>query len=155
MQPHSLQTFFLPQQFSEKASTLRAEIYNLAQTLLKRTPSRHVFVPIRSMQYLAIIDGPDIWFVDSQAYAVNGNEGGRMITVSWHIEPTDDRDSLVQHLPLRIVFYDMDMSEIQLRLSGEFLQAMQQMDQRYRDSQIPGEGARIVAFRKSPQTPDH
>ncbi len=144
MQSHSIQTFFLPDQFSQKTSAMRADCYNLAHTLLKRTDSDHVFVPIRSMQYLAVIDGDDFWFVDSQAYAVNENEGGRMITVSWHSNAALDRKALNEQVPIQVVFYDRDMVQIQLRLTGEFHQAMLQMDQRYRDQQIPQEGARII-----------
>lgn len=143
----SQQTFFLPRQFSTQKSTMRFETYNLAQTLLNRTQSDHVFVPIRSLQYLAIIDGRDIYFVDSQAYAVNDNEGGRMITISWHPSVDIERDSLEQNIPMEIIFYDQDMKDIQRRMCQEFYQAMLQMDQRYRDEQIPVEGAKIVKLK--------
>jgi len=122
--------------------------YNLAHILLNRTTSDHVLVPIRSMQYLAVIDGNDFWFVDSLAYAVNEKEGGRMITVSWHTEKAIDRHSLGQNIPLKVIFYERDMKDIQLRLSSEFFQAMQQMDQRFRDQQIPAEGARIIDWKR-------
>jgi hypothetical protein len=147
MPQHTTQTFFLPPRHSTLHSTLSAESYNLSFTLLKRSESDHLFVPVRSMQYLAIIDGHDIWFVDSQAYAVNEAEGGRMITVSWHVEKQLQRNALDQPVPMRIHFYHKDMSSIQQRLRGEFLRAMQQLDQRYRDQQIPSEGAHIIDLR--------
>lgn len=125
---------------------MRAQTYNLAHTLLNRTDSNHVFVPIRSMQYLAVIEGNDFWFVDSQAYAVKGNEGGRMITISWHSDARIDRNALTDNVPIQVIFYDQDMSDIQLRLTGEFHQAMQLMDERYRDQQIPAEGAKILSL---------
>jgi len=144
---HDYQTFFLPNRFSEKHSTLPSTHYNLAHTLLNRTKSEYIFIPIRSMQYLAIIDGNDFWFVDSQAYAVSNEEGGRMITVSWHPDPGLEKESLDQHHPMKVVFYERDMSDIQIRLCGEFYQAMQLVDQRYRDEQIPVEGARILPLK--------
>lgn len=147
MQPHSLQTFFLPAQYSCQTSTMRSDTYNLARTLLKRTQSDHVYVPIRNLQYLAVIDGNDIYFVDSLAYAVNNNEGGRMITISWHTSATTERASLEQNIPMEIIFYDRDMSHVQSRLCQEFHKAMRLMDQRYRDAQIPPEGARIIALK--------
>lgn len=127
---------------------MRSETYNLAQTLLKRTQSDHVFVPIRSLQYLAVIDGKDIYFVDSRAYAVNDNEGGRMITISWHPSAGNERDSLEQHVPMKINFYHQDMKEIQSRLFQEFHHAMELMDQNYRDEQIPSEGAHIIELKR-------
>lgn len=148
MQQHTQQTFFLPRQFSGQSSTIASTTYNLAHTLLNRTDSDHIFVPIRSLQYLVVIDGNDFWFVDSQAYAVNENEGGRMITISWHTEAELYRDSLEQNIPMKIIFYDQDMQAVQLRLTGEFYQAMQLMDQRYRDQQIPAEGARIIELKR-------
>jgi hypothetical protein len=99
------------------------------------------------MQYLAIIEMHDIWFVDSQAYAVKKKVGGRMITVSWHTRDENERESLDQHLPMKVIYYDQDMSEIQQRLRGEFFKAMQLMDQRYRDEAIPTEGADIIRLK--------
>lgn len=147
MKPHSQQIFFLPKQFLTTASKLRSETYNLAHTLLNRTDSDHVFVPIRSLQYLAVIDGNDFWFVDSQAYAVSDNEGGRMITISWHPDTMIHRESLEDNIPMKINFYDQDMQAIQVRLCREFYEAMQLMDQRFRDEKIPAEGARILQLK--------
>jgi len=141
--PHSKQTFFLPNRFSEKESTIPYASYNLARSLFMRAQSKPVFVPIRSMQYLAVIDGDDIRFVDSEAYAVRNERGGRMITVSWHPDAAG-RESLQQNIPMTVVFYDCDMSEIQARLAGEFQKALQLADSRYRDEQVPQGGARIL-----------
>jgi hypothetical protein len=50
---------------ASEARLLPAEIYNTAHLLLANSPDGCVFVPIRSMQYLAIIDAAEIVFVDS------------------------------------------------------------------------------------------
>lgn len=147
-QPYTQQTFFLPRIFKQYPSTIRSDCFNLAHTLLNRAKSPHVFVPIRSMQYLAVIDGNEVWFIDSLAYAVEHNEGGRLITISWRISNHTERQSLDQNIPMDIIFYARDQQEIQLRLTGEFYQAMSQMDQRYRDEQIPSEGARIIKLNR-------
>ena len=148
MAAHDTQSFFTPDEFSCLQEPLLASTYNLAHILLNRSESEHVFVPIRSMQYLAVIEADAFWFVDSLAYAVRGNEGGRMITVSWHpAQQSSDREGLDQHLDCRIMFYDQDMSDIQTRLRGEFLQSMQQLDQRYRDQNIPAGGAKILSLK--------
>ena len=143
MKPHSVQTFFLPKRFASHQTTIRYDTYNLAHRLLNRTDSSYVFVPIRSLQYLAIIEARDIWFVDSLAYAVSANEGGRLITVSWHTTTTE-RASLEDNIAMEVTYYERDMHDIQIRLTGEFRAAIELMDKRYRDQQIPAEGAKIL-----------
>ena len=89
----------------------------------------------RSLQYLAIIEKNAFWFVDSLAYAVRGDESGRLIRVSWHpVINANQREGLTQHMDCRVIFYGEDMSEIQTRLNSEFYQSMLQIDQRHRDS---------------------
>jgi len=140
MTAHDTQSFFTPDEFSRKKSRLLAAAYNLAHVLLNRSQSSHVFIPIRSLQYLAIIEKNAFWFVDSLAYAVSGNEGGRLIRVSWHpIISATERDGLTQHMDCEVIYYGEDMSDIQTRLTGEFYQAMLQIDQRHRDS-LPSNG---------------
>ena len=135
MTAHDIQSFFTPDEFFCQKNRLMSQAYNLAHVLLKRSQSDHLFIPIRSMQYLAIIEKTAFWFVDSLAYAVRGDEGGRLIRVSWHplIDP-NQRDGLTQHMDCQVIFYGEDMSEIQTRLNSEFYQSMLQIDQRHRDS---------------------
>ena len=127
---------------------LLSRVYNLAHVLLNRSPSDFVFVPIRSMQYLAIIEKDAFWFVDSLAYATRGDEGGRLITVSWHpLLSAGDRSSLSQHMECRVIFYGGDRSEVQQRLRGEFFQAMQLLDQRYRETIVSDSEVSILPLR--------
>ena len=135
MTAHDTQTFFTPDEFSCHETLLLSEAYNLAHVLLNRSNSSHLFVPVRSLQYLAIIEKNAFWFVDSLAYAVRGDEGGRLIKISWHpLLCAGDRVDLTQHMACKVVFYGEDMSEIQSRLISEFYKSMQLLDQRYRDS---------------------
>ena len=137
MTAHDIQSFFTPDEFFCQKTRLISQAYNLAHVLLKRSQSNHLFIPIRSMQYLAIIEKTAFWFVDSLAYAVRGDEGGRLIRISWHpLINSNQRDGLTQHMDCQVIFYGGDMSEIQNRLNSEFYQAMLQIDQRHRDSII-------------------
>ncbi|VAW51663.1 hypothetical protein MNBD_GAMMA06-368 [hydrothermal vent metagenome] len=134
MTAHDTQSFFTPDEFSCRQTRLLSKTYNLAHVLLNRSESSHLFVPVRSLQYLAIIEKNTFWFVDSLAYAVRGDEGGRLIRVSWHpLITAHEREGLTQNMDCKVVFYGEDMSEIQNRLSGEFYQSMLQIDQRHRD----------------------
>lgn len=148
MTAHDTQSFFTPEPFFCVKSTMLARSYNLAQVLLKRSQSDHVFIPIRNLQYLVIIETDAFWFVDSMAYATRGDVGGRLVTISWHPKITaGDREDLSQPVDNRVFFYQQDMRNIQTRLCGELFQAMQQVDQRYRDQHIPAGGARILPLK--------
>lgn len=147
MTTHDSQTFFKPEEFSCQHAQLPSTTYNLANVLLNRSEAKHLFIPIRSMQYLAIIEPATFWFVDSLAYAVRNNEGGRLIAISWHpLLTARDRDNLNQHMVSRVIFYGEDRSDIQNRLQGEFILALQLIDQRYREKYIPKNGARILSL---------
>ena len=134
MTAHDTQSFFTPDEFFCLKTRLLSQTYNLAHVLLNRSQSNHFFVPIRSLQYLAIIEKNSFWFVDSLAYAVRGDEGGRLIKISWHpLINANQREGLNQNMDCRVVFYGEDMREIQNRLNSEFYQSMLQIDQRHRD----------------------
>lgn len=132
------QIFFTPDEFFYEQTRLLSQTYNLAHTLLTRSQSDHLFIPIRSLQYLAIIEANVFWFVDSLAYATRGDEGGRLIRISWHpLIHANQRESLTQHMDCRVVFYGGDMHDVQTRLNNEFYQAMLQIDQRHRETLNP------------------
>jgi hypothetical protein len=138
------ETFFLPNEVGRKASCVSAEIYNLAHTLLARSEFNCVFVPIRRLQFLGVITDNEIVFVDSQAYAYNQDEGGRIIKIAWKFTNARDRKSLSEPVDCDVVYYDPDSRDIQLRLVGDFKEALELMNQRYRDEHLPAKGAKIL-----------
>jgi len=138
------ETFFLPKEVERKQWSVPAEIYNLYRALRQRNLTGHVFVPIRNMQFMAVLDKSEIVFVDSQSYAVSKDEGGRLILVTWKFAESIDRDSLADPVPCEVVFYEKYDSNLQLRLVSEFRQAMELLDQRYRNEQLPARGAKIL-----------
>ena len=150
MSSHSSASFFTPEVYSTHDDLILANTYNLAHTLLHRSNTTHLFIPIRSMQYLAIIEADTIWFVDSMAYAVQDGEGGRMITISWHPQGDTNREGLNQHVPCRVTYYGEEQDEIQRRLRNEFLQAMELVDQRYREQLPDKQEMRSLLFRSTP-----
>jgi hypothetical protein len=96
------------------------------------------------MQFLAVMDKDEIVFVDSQSYAVSENEGGRLILIAWKFPGTHDRDALSDPVPCDVIFYERKDRDTQLRLVREFRESLELMDQRYRDEQMPAEGAKIL-----------
>jgi len=148
MTAHDKQSFFTPEEFSCQKSRLTSATYNLAHILLNRNQLDHLFIPIRSMQYLAVIEQSHFWFVDSQAYAVQDNEGGRLIRISWHpIMDPSQRTGLNQPIDCRVVFYGKDMNDIQRRLIGEFYQAMSLVDRRHSQSLPTNSGINITQLK--------
>jgi len=141
------ETFFLPDEVGRADWTLPADIYNLSHTLFARGGENCVFVPIRSMQYLAVITRDEIVFVDSQAYACRNNEGGRLIMLVWKIT-TPGRSSLGDPVPCQVIHYHKQSAQIQLRLISAFKEALELLDRRYRNRTVPTGGARIIPLRQ-------
>jgi len=141
------ETFFLPDAIERQAWTLPADMYNLSRTLLGRSEFNCVFVPIRSMQYLAVITRDEIVFVDSQSYAYHDEEGGRLIVLAWKFDTAAGRDALDQPQPCQVIHYHPDGRRIQLRLVSAYREALELMDRRHRDRALPPGGAHIVPLR--------
>ena len=95
------------------------------------------------MQFMAILDQHEIIFVDSQSYAVSGDTGGRMILLAWQYGKIE-RDSLEEPVACKVVSYEHDNKEIQIRLVLEFRQAMKLINERYRNGLPVGNGINIV-----------
>ena len=141
------ETFFLPNEVGRKTSSIPANIYNLAHTLLARSEFNCVFVPIRSLQFLGVITDNEIVFVDSLAYAYNQDEGGRIIKVAWKFSNPRERNSLREPVDYDVIYYGPESRDVQLRLIRDFRESMELMDQRYRDEQLPAKGVKILNLR--------
>ncbi len=96
---------------------LPASTYNLAITLLSRCPTRHLFVPIRSMQYMAIIDHEEFVFIDGERKC--------WIDIAWRNFRPQIRDALDQPVAYEAVYYRENMSALMTRLQREFSMALQ------------------------------
>jgi len=111
-----VETFYRPGELRRTASSLPADIYNLAHTLLARAGSGSLFVPIRSMQYLAVLDAEECIFVD-------GNYRP-FIDVAWQSFRPQARAALDEPVTYEVVVYH-ERAEAQLRrLQGEFAGAL-------------------------------
>lgn len=128
----STETFFRPDETGRSRITLPAPLYNLCRLLLTRCPTQSVFVPIRSMQYLAVIDREEIIFVDSQGYAFHDGQGGRLIVQSWSMDMHSTQDSISKPVPIERIYYNDSGDEIQRRLMSEFPPALKRYDERQR-----------------------
>lgn len=96
---------------------LPASTYNLAVTLLARCTTRHLFVPIRSMQYMAIVDNEEFVFIDGERKC--------WIDVAWQNFKPQTRDALDQPVVYQAVYYRENMPAIMARLQSELPAALQ------------------------------
>jgi hypothetical protein len=143
------ETFFRPDQpFAREASALPADVYNGLQLLLAREPSSCVFLPIRSMQYQAVIDREEVVFVDANGgYAHQDGVGGRLIRIAWR-PGSQPRDSLAEPVPCEIVHYFPGLKETQWRLLGETRAALRQVLERQRGPGLAPIERRVIPFRR-------
>jgi hypothetical protein len=116
------ETFYRPDEVAHEPRTLPATTYNLAHVLLARAPGGCLFVPIRSMQFLAVLDSEEFIFVD--------REGGRMIEIAWqHFRP-GERSALDEPVSYEAVYYSASGAQIMSRLQSEFYKALAQLEHR-------------------------
>jgi len=116
------ETFYRPAELSREARTLPAEIYNLAHRLLKRTASDCLFVPLRGLQFLAVLDADEVIFVD--------REGRRLIELAWQRFVPQTRRSLEDPVPYEAVYYSPAATEVMRRVQGEFYKALRELEQK-------------------------
>ncbi|WP_394808245.1 hypothetical protein [Nitrosomonas sp.] len=110
-------TCYRDPEISREARHLSASTYNLAITLLARCPTEHLFVPIRSMQYMAIIDREEFVFIDGERKC--------WIEIAWRNFKPQARDALTQPVAYEAVYYRANQSAIMSRLQREFPAALQ------------------------------
>ena len=117
---------------------LPAEVYNLARLLLARSIESSgkscVFVSIRSMQYLAVIDAEEIVFVD--------REHPSEAQLAWQAFHRRERSALDERVEFEAAFYTQPSLDIMPRLMSEFPKAMQAMA----DKERVGVPAAVLAF---------
>jgi hypothetical protein len=138
--------FFRPEETARERVTLPAPLYNRCRLLLARCVRPHVFVPIRSMQYQAVIDSEEIIFVDNQGYAVRDGRGGRLIVLSWMVTLDSPRESLTEPVPIEIVYYGRETHDTHRRLMSEFPKALSLFEARQQRDSSDGPSATILLF---------
>ena len=135
------ESFEREQPLTQVTSALPAATYNLTRILLAASERGCVFVPIRSMQYLAVVDAEEIIFVDSQHK--------RWVEVAWQDFKPQARAALDEPVAYHAVFYTPDGGETQRRLQAELHAALTLLDTRRR----PTTPAHILPLPRKPTTP--
>ncbi|OOZ38275.1 hypothetical protein [Solemya elarraichensis gill symbiont] len=107
------QTFFRPDEISHFDWMLPAEIYNLLTLIRRDSDGQTLFIALREMQFLAVIDKNEVFFVDGNGeYLYSGDEGGRVIKLAMDSFSPSQRDSVTAPVPCRIVCYSPDAESL-------------------------------------------
>lgn len=141
------EVFFRPEEIACERLTLPAALYNQCRLALARCRNEHVFVPVRSMQIMAVIDTDEVIFVDSMAYAVQDGAGGKLIVLAWSLTPAAGRDDLAAPAPIQLRYYRDDARALHGRLVGEFGQELAQLLERLKKENCPPRSSRVVPLR--------
>lgn len=116
------ESFYREDPIEVRPAQLPASVYNAAHRLLAGSGSGCVFVPIRSMQYLAVIDAEEIIFVDREAR--------HLVELAWRAFRPQARTGLLEPVPYEIHLYLAKARESLVRLQGDFAKALEQMERR-------------------------
>ncbi|OOG23881.1 hypothetical protein B1C78_10155 [Thioalkalivibrio denitrificans] len=120
-------------------SMLRADTYNRARLLLSESGQEALFVPIRPMQYLAVIQAGEFVFVDGL--------GPRVVQFIWHRFRTGERQALTDPVAFELVCFRPDAGEIVQRLHVELSRALALQASRRRR---PAPTGTVLPFRRQP-----
>ena len=108
---------FRGEALARERRNMPAATYNLARLLQARSPRGVAFVPIRSMQVLAVLDAEEFVFLDGQTRC--------WAIVSWTHFATHDRASLDDPVAFDCIRFEADAAETMQRLPREFHLALQ------------------------------
>lgn len=139
--------FFRPEELACERLTIPATLYNLCRLALARCRNEHVFVPLRSLQVMAVIDAQEVIFVDSMAYAVQDGVGGKLICLAWSFEPATGRDDLAAPASVQLRYYREDARQLHGRLVGEFGRELERLLDRLREQDCPSRDSRVVPLK--------
>jgi len=140
------ETFFRPEEVAREQVNLPAPLFNRCVLLLNHSATNNVFIPVRAMQFQAVIDADEIIFVDNQGYAIQDGEGGRLIMLAWKMPMHMSRDSLNKPVPIDVVYYVRDDHDTHRRLIGEFPKALDRYEDRLKESNDADKTATILPF---------
>lgn len=107
------------QEIKREMRQLPAATYNLLHTLLARSTNGSLFIPIRSMQYLAILDAEELIFLDGERKC--------WIDIAWRKFHPQARSSLDEPVEYEAVYYTAEAEKIMSRLQAELPVALREL----------------------------
>ncbi len=114
-----MEIFYKGEELGVEQRLLPASTYNVMRTLFHQSNRDCVFVPVRSMQYQAIIDASEVVFVDAHRRSY--------VEFAWRKFMYHKRSNLQDPVPYEFVYYDQQALESMLRMQGEFHKFLTQL----------------------------
>lgn len=96
--------------------TMPSDLYRRIRHQLKRQSEQCVFIPLRSLQYLAVIDEKEVVFVDGMIK--------NRIQIAWRQFHPQRCKNLGDAVPFCECHYAPDLKDVAQRLPGEFSNAL-------------------------------
>lgn len=112
-------TCYRDPELARESRFLPAVTYNLAQTLFSRSTTGCLFVPIRAMQYLAILDAEEFVFLDGERKC--------WIDIAWQNFRPQLRTTLEDPVAFQAVYYRADSAQLMSRLQAELPRALNEL----------------------------
>jgi len=118
----TLETFIRPVELSRESLRLGSSIFNAYRLLISRDTGGFVFLPLRNIQFQAIVSPDEILFVDSFGpYHSDIKTGGRCISFAWQFTDIRQRNSITHPADYEFVRYcehsDVDNNRLVTELS--------------------------------------
>lgn len=133
------ESFYRGQALGAEPRTLPANHYNAMRLLLDFSGKPSVFVPVRTMQYMAVIDREEVIFVASHHKAD--------IEFAWRQFRPQVRAALTDPVPYILEHYKPEALENTRRMQGEFFRAVQLLTERLRQQEKKvAETRKVVTF---------
>ena len=140
--------FFRPETIATERLTIPAPLYNQCRLVLAHCDLDCVFVPVRTMQIQAVVDREEVIFVDNLAYAVQDDEGGKLIRLVWVFRHEVERSDLNEPAPIQLEYYDEESRQLHTRLINEFRKSLDILEQRYKKQGCEARSRKVVPFRR-------
>lgn len=108
---------------------LAANFYNKLHTIFARKQDKNLFISIRNLQYLAVIDEEEVIFVDGLK--------PRYVLISWQSFKPHLRNNLSDPVAYDCIYYVEAEPMHQQRLLSEFFKAIGQVEARLQEIEAP------------------
>ena len=135
-----IEVFHRGEEVGHEIRKLPAVTYNTIKLLFENSDSSSVFLPIRSMQYMAVIDKEEIIFIDWL-------KAKKVIELAWKYFKPQERSNLTDPVSYRFCCYNEKAIETMKRLQWEFDKALHVYYDRLKEEQ-PKVGATVIPLDK-------
>jgi len=145
----TLETFFRPVELSRKSLRLGSAEFNAYRLLVSRDTAGFVFLPLRNIQFQAIVSSDEILFVDSFGpYHSDVTTGGRCISFAWQFADIRQRESITRPAYYEFIRY-CDHSDVDNnRLITELSSALKNHRQGQSSLEYQAREANIISLRQ-------